>query len=114
MEFTEIFIPELPPLRRDETGTIRVGGTRVTLETVVEAWQDGATVEEIAEAYDSLTLAQVYAVVSYYLNHLTETQDYLERRRLIAEKSRTKIEKRFPPQELRTRLLARQSLQRSV
>lgn len=112
MAILEPLAAEMPPLQQDEGGTIRVGGTRVTLETVVHAWQDGATEREIVEAYDALTLAQVYAVISYSLNHPAEVREYLERQQVLAEKSQTKIEKRFPPQELRARLVARQSSER--
>ena len=52
------------PLQTDADGVIRVGGTRVTLETVVEAFQQGATAEEIVQQYPSLALAEVYAVLA--------------------------------------------------
>ncbi len=108
MALLESFVAEPPPLRQDDTGTIRVGGTRITLDTVVEAWLNGESAEKIAEAYDALTLAEVYAVISYYLRHRSEVQDYLERRRQQAEESQARIEQRFPPQDLRAKLLARQ------
>ena len=37
------------PLKLDSDGTIRVGGTRVPVDTVILAFHDGATAEEIAE-----------------------------------------------------------------
>ena len=109
MAILETLVAEVPPLQQDETGTIRVGGTRVTLETVVQAWQDGATEREIVESYDVLSLAQVYGVISYSLNHPVEVRDYLDRQQRLAAKSQAKIEKRFPPQTLGARLLARES-----
>ena len=36
------------PLSLDGDGVARIGGTRVTLETVVDAFNRGATAEEIA------------------------------------------------------------------
>ena len=114
MASLETLAAEVPPLQKDETGTIRVGGTRVTLETVVQAWQDGATEREIVEAYDVLTLAQVYAVISYSLNHPIEIRDYLGRQQRVAEEIQIKIESQFPPQALRVRLLARQSSEHTV
>jgi len=54
--------PEPPPLAADAQGVLRVGGTRVTFETVVGAFLDGATAEEIAEQYPVLPLAHVYAL----------------------------------------------------
>ena len=69
------------PLETDSDGVVRVGGTRVTLETVVATFLDGATAEEIARQYPSLNLADVYAVISYYLRHTEEVERYLSERR---------------------------------
>lgn len=55
------------PLNIDMDGVIRVGNTRVTLDTVVAAFKEGATAEEIVWQYPSLSLADVYAVIGYYL-----------------------------------------------
>jgi uncharacterized protein (DUF433 family) len=55
------------PLATDNDGVIRVTGTRISLDLVVEVFQDGATPEEIAIQYPSLSLPVVYAVISYYL-----------------------------------------------
>ncbi len=61
-------IVETPvPLRTDADGTVRVGGTRVTLDTIVGAYLDGATAEDIVDGFPTLELADVYAVLSYYL-----------------------------------------------
>ena len=59
--------PEAPPLRREDSGAIRVGQTRVLLELVVHAFQDGATPEAIVQGYPTLSLAEVYAVIAYAL-----------------------------------------------
>ena len=108
MAVLEPLVAELPPITIDASGTARVGGTRVTLDTVVGAWRDGANAEQIVASYDTLTLADVYAVISYYLRHRSEVEDYLSRRREEAEEIRRKIEAAFPPQDFRARLLARQ------
>ncbi len=57
------------PLETDEHGVARVAGTRVTLDVLVEAFADGATPEEIVLQYPVLPLADVYAVIGYYLGH---------------------------------------------
>src|SRR5262245_25931815 len=102
--------PEAPPLRVDESGAIRVGGTRVLLELVVHAFQDGATPEQIVQNYDTLTLADVYAVISYYLRHRAEVENYLIRRDKEAEELRRKIEVRQGDlAAIRQRLLAKKS-----
>jgi uncharacterized protein (DUF433 family) len=53
------------PLKTDVDGVVRVGNTRVTLDTVIIAFKEGATAEEIVSQYPSLLLADVYAVIGY-------------------------------------------------
>lgn len=55
--------PEAPPLREDASGALRVGDSRVLLELVVRAFQDGATPEAIVQRYATLALSDVYAVI---------------------------------------------------
>lgn len=64
---------------------IRVKGTRVGIETVLEDYLNGVSPEEIAARYRALTLAQVYATITYYLNYPQEVEAYLERWRAYAE-----------------------------
>jgi uncharacterized protein (DUF433 family) len=70
-------ITEAPPLNADGTGGLRVGGTRVLLEIVIRAFQDGATAETIVQRYPSLALSDVYSTIGYYLRHSTEVNAYL-------------------------------------
>lgn len=51
--------PETVPLTADVDGVIRVRKTRVTLDTVILAFLDGATAEEIVHQYPSLDLGDV-------------------------------------------------------
>jgi uncharacterized protein (DUF433 family) len=73
------------PLLVDDDGVVRVGGTRVTLDTIVTAFNEGANAEEIVQQYPSLSLADVYAVIGYYLRRRSEIDDYLEQRTIRAE-----------------------------
>lgn len=82
------------PLAENEDGVILVGGTRVTLETVVGSFQEGATPEEIVFQYPSLSLADVYAVVSYYLRHRAAVDAYMVQRE--AQSNRVRQEKPMP------------------
>ncbi len=91
---------------------LRVGGTRVTLDAVVEAFQEGLTAEEIAQQYPSLSLSDVYAVLSYYLNHQDEVESYLQERERIRQAVRRENERRFDPAGVRERLLARKASSR--
>jgi uncharacterized protein (DUF433 family) len=97
------------PLSRDTHGVLRVGLSRVTLDVVVEAFREGATAEEIAHQYPTLELADVYAVISYYLRHQGEVEAYLSRRREEAAAVRQQNETRVDPTGIRDRLLARRS-----
>ena len=99
------------PLVVGDDQVIRVENTRVTLDTVIDAFLDGATPEEISYQYPSLSLADIYAVIGYYLRHRSEVDMYLEHRRQQAEQIRQQNEERFPPEGIRARLLARRQPQ---
>ena len=101
-------VQEPIPLDTDKDGTIRVAGTRVTLDTVVAAFDAGASAEEIVQDYSSLQLSDVYAVLTYCLRHRNEVEMYLAQRRKRAARVRQENERRFPSSDLRARLLARQ------
>ena len=99
---------EAPPLREDMDGALRVGSSRVLLELVIRAFQDGATPETIVHRYATLTLADVYAVLAYYLRHRAEVDAYIARREATASEVRRRAEAdRGDMSEIRARLLAR-------
>src|SRR5689334_3241492 len=96
------------PLRTGRDGTVRVGETRVPLETVVHAFNDGATAEEIAYRYPTLDLADIYATVTYYLRHQGAVDEYIRDQETRAMQLRRKLEAQQPDRRgLRERLLAR-------
>ncbi len=97
-----------PPLETGADGVIRIVGTRVPLETVVTAFDAGATAEEIAQQYTSVGLASVYAVISYALDHRREVDEYVMRREVAAQ-VKVDVEASLPPDGTRARLLARRS-----
>jgi len=100
---------EPTPLAVDTNGTVRVGKTRVTLDTVVKAFLEGATAEEIGEQYTSLQLSDIYSVIGYYLRHKAEVDAYLLERQRQAVAIRQEAEQRFNPIGIRERLLARRN-----
>lgn len=102
-------VTEVIPLEADSNGVVRIGKTRVTLDTVVTAFCEGATAEEIAYQYPSLNLADVYQVIGYYLRRTSEVEQYLRDRKAKAGAVRRENEARFDPQGVRDRLLSRQS-----
>jgi uncharacterized protein (DUF433 family) len=71
---------KLPPLVTGPDGVIRLAGTAVSLETVVTAFDLGATAEQIVQTHPSLELAAVNAVITYVLDHRTDFDAYVARR----------------------------------
>lgn len=102
---------EAPPLHEDSSGALRVGQSRVLLELVIRAFQDGATPEAIVQRYPTTTLADIYAVIAYYLHHREAIEEYLKEREQRAAEIRQRIESRQGDLgELRHRLLAQQRI----
>ena len=97
------------PLDTSEDSVIRVAGTRVTLETVVTAFQQGATAEEIAQQYSSLQLADVYAVIAFYLQRKPDVDEYVRQAGMQTAAIQQDHEARFDPVGIRARLLARRA-----
>ena len=94
----------------DSHGVYRVGGTRVTLDLVVHAFNRGATAEEIVQDFPTLQLPDVYQVIGYYLKHSAELAEYFEKR----ERDQQQLLAAHPewsPRGLRERLLARRKSQ---
>jgi uncharacterized protein (DUF433 family) len=83
-------------LRLDEGGVIRIGKSRVTLDLVVEQYENGMAPEAMARAYDSLLLPDIYASIGYYLRHRDAVLAYLKRRAAEADELRSKIEAECP------------------
>lgn len=107
---TTLQIQPLPlPLALGEDGVARVGGTRVTLDTVVRAFTRGATAEEIAQQYPSLLLSDVYATISYYLQNHDKVEKYLAERNKRAQAVKRENQKSFDQSGIRERLLARKN-----
>ena len=95
------------PLSLDRDGVARVGGSRVTLETVVDAFKRGATAEEIAQQYPTVALSDVYSVLGYYLHERGEIEAYLEQRSVKSDAVQSEIESHIDPIGIRDRLISR-------
>ncbi len=99
---------EKPPIREDESGALRVGGTRVLLEMLVWAHKRGDTPEDIVEQYPSLALADVYGVIAYYLRNKSAIEVYLAERERIGKVNRAEAARRNGDRsELKARLESR-------
>jgi uncharacterized protein (DUF433 family) len=95
------------PLQADADGVVRVAGTRVTLDTVVAAFTQGATAEQIAHDYPVLGLVDIYAVITFYLRQREAVEAYLAEQHRAGQHMRHQMEARFDPHGIRDRLLAR-------
>ncbi len=97
------------PFVADKAGVVRVAGTRVTLDTIVVAHQQGEPPEVIADQYPCVPLADIYAVINYYLRHRQEVDGYLADRERQAQELRQQWEAVCPPDEIRRRLVERRA-----
>jgi uncharacterized protein (DUF433 family) len=95
-------------LEENKSGVLLVSGTRVPLDTVVFAFNEGASPEEIVLQYPTLNLVQVYGVIHYYLRHRNEIENYLRQREDKHAEFQREAEARWNPQGIRETLLARQ------
>lgn len=103
---------EPTPIETGTDGVVRVAKTRVTLDTVVTAFLEGCTSEEIEEQYPSLQLSDIYLVIGYYLRHQDEVHTYLAERQRQSDITQQETEQRFNPVGIRDRLLARRNQSR--
>ena len=60
-------------------------GTRTSVRAIVSLWQLGIMPEEILNHLPHLTLAQVFDALSFYLDHQTEINEYIERNQVPDE-----------------------------
>ena len=102
-----------PPFRWDEVGGIRIGSSRVTLDSLLASYDNGSTPEEIAIQFSVLRLEDIYTSIAYYLNHRQEIDSYLEQRDQQAQQLRQQLTQKHNLVDLRQRLLTRQSQKES-
>lgn len=106
----EQLAPQTPPLYLAEEGAvIRVGNTRVSLDTLMEAYQQGASAEEIVLAYPALNLPDVHAVIACYLGNRQLADEYLSRSREEADAIERVVREHSRQDGIRERLLARRA-----
>jgi uncharacterized protein (DUF433 family) len=103
------FTPDPLPLKLDAYGTVRVSGSRITLETVLHSFLMGQSPESINEGFPTLDLGAIYSIIGHYLNHRAEFDEYLRQVDIEGEKIRRQIEARPGYAQFRERLLARKA-----
>jgi uncharacterized protein (DUF433 family) len=97
-------------IERTTEGAWRIAGTRVSLDSVVHAFRQGSTPEEICQDFPALSLAQAYAAVAYYLQYGDAVDAYLAEQDRYDQQTKQELEARYAEvyRELRQRLLERQ------
>jgi uncharacterized protein (DUF433 family) len=99
------------PLVITDQGTIRVKGSRVSLDSIIHQFKLGATAEQIVQSFPSLSLGDVYSTIAYYLTHRPEIEEYLEQQETAADALQQQLESSSSYQteiaDLRARILGR-------
>jgi uncharacterized protein (DUF433 family) len=81
-------------IRNNREGQPRayIAGTRVRVQDIyVHCEVHGQTADEIVEGFPHLTLAQVYAALSYYFDHSAEIQDEIRQDREFAARIKAAV-----------------------
>lgn len=100
---------QVVPLVRGEEGTIRITGSRVTLDSVVHQFKNGATAEQIQEDFPALHLSDIYSVIAYYLQHSVTVEQYLREQEQEAAQNQKLIESKHDTATIRDRLRQRRA-----
>ena len=98
------------PLRVTDGGAIRIGASQVLLDVLISHYKQGASPEALTEWFPSVPLADVHAVIAYYLRHKVEVEQYLAEREREAERMKALVQKTQAPRgNLKAELQARLS-----
>jgi uncharacterized protein (DUF433 family) len=100
-------------LQMDADGVIRIGKSRVTLNTLAAVFFSGDTPEQIVVDFPTLDLADVYSAIGCLLRNREAVDAYLR----AAEASTAAFESAHPemfPQGVREKLLARRAASKAV
>ncbi len=78
------------PFHQIPDGTIRIGDTRVSLETIIDSYLLGQRPEEIHSGFPFIDLADIHAIIAYYLKNREAVDRYLaeqeaDSQRILAE-----------------------------
>lgn len=103
LTFDEIRVP----VQVWNDGSVRVGNSRVTLATVLYAFDAGAKPEGLLEMFPGIDLADAYQLFGYYLAKSDEVAEYLSKCDAEWERVKTEIDAQPGQKELRARIRAR-------
>lgn len=105
----QLTLTQATPLIQEADGTVRITGSRVTLDTIIGGFQKGATAEQIQDSFPSLSLAQIYGAIAYYLDREADVEAYLGERRAEAEAIKHEIESQQDTTGFRARIRTRRA-----
>src|ERR671919_1400084 len=89
----------------DEHGVMRIGNSRVMLDSILAGFAQGHSPETLQQQYPTLSLEEVYGAITYYLAHTDEVHTYLKRQDELWEAWRAKSATRSSPVVERLRAL---------
>ncbi|MEM7111439.1 MAG: DUF433 domain-containing protein [Chloroflexota bacterium] len=96
------------PLEKNDQGVIRVTGTRVSLDSILNAYyNEGATPEEIVMRFPTCSIENIYTIISWALNHTDFVTNYLASQNATRQQLEREIKQSYPSSGLRERLIAR-------
>jgi len=65
----------------ERDGGYYVAGTRVSLDSIVQCFNEGLSPEAILEEFDTLTLTQVFGAITFYLENQPAIDTYRVRQK---------------------------------
>jgi len=92
-------------VRADEYGVLRIGATRVSLDSVVYAYRQGHAPEAIHQQYSTVSLEEIHGALAFYLANRDEVDCYLQRQQQAWDQLRQQAEQQALPVVERLRAL---------
>ena len=89
----------------DKHGVMRVGKSRVMLDSVVASFEQGYSAEAIQQQYPALSLEEVYGAIAWYLAHSDKVSEYLKRQQVVWDQWRAKAAAQPSPVAQRLRII---------
>jgi uncharacterized protein (DUF433 family) len=105
----EVDLSQISLLTQDDDGTLRLQGSRVTVDALIAAYRRGDTPDQIHEGFPSLSVDEIQKAIDWYLANRNDVDNYLKDRVVQAESMRRCIESRPDQAALREMLRERRS-----
>ena len=80
----------------ERDGEYFVRDTRVSVHSIIASWKRGTPPERIVEQFPAASLADVYGVISYYLDHPAELDAHFAATNAAYERQRQEDRERDP------------------